>query len=200
MEAKNKANLAITSIGICVSAGQMWGACHAGWSISLGADAAHELLDCIFNLMFWISVSLEIRSHGDTHGHGHGCPCHGNRDGIWPAIMKMLFGLIAFGTIGVSLSCLFGKRPEIRGGQVALWGFFGSFANLIQIWIFNESCLNEHEGRSMWMKKHLAWDTLQSAAVGFAGIAIWAFGIPYIDDLAGIAIGSAMLREVFKKD
>lgn len=166
---------------VAIEAGYGW----AGNSMSLLADAGHNLSDVLGLVAAWIAAVLVKRRASARFTYGL------RGASILAALFNAVFLLIATGAIlweaGVRL-----VHPEpVAGVTVMVVAGIGIVVNGVTAWLFASGAKGDLNIRGAFL--HMAADTAVSAGVVLAGLAILATGLAWIDPVVSLVIAGLIV-------
>lgn len=150
-------------------------------SLSLLSDALHNLGDSSAIFIALLAGKRSQKSADEHHTFGY------KRIEILAALFNavMLIAICIF--LFVEAYERFAEPQPIKGLLMLIVATFGLLANLISVVILNKDKDENLNVKAAYL--HLMGDTLSSVAVILGGLAIWQFGIYWIDPLITIFVG-----------
>lgn len=179
-ETRGKKLLWVTVLNLSITIVQIIGGLLSN-SLSLLSDAIHNLGDSSALFIAFIAGKISRKAPDQRRTFGY----------KRVEILAALFNAVVLISI-----CLFlfyeayhrFLNPEPIKGKLMFWvAIFGLLANLISVVILNKDKAHNLNVRAAYL--HLMGDTLSSVAVIIGGIAIWVWGIYWIDPLITIFVG-----------
>ena len=154
-------------------------------SMSLVADAGHNLSDVLGLLVAWIASVLVKRRASARFTYGL------RGSSILAALFNAVFLLIATGAIlWEAVARLIHPEP-VAGGTVMVVAAIGILVNGLTAWLFASSAKGDINIRGAFL--HMAADAAVSAGVVLAGLVIWATGLDWIDPAVSLVIAGLIV-------
>jgi cobalt-zinc-cadmium efflux system protein len=178
--AKGRKLLGVTLLNVAITAVQVVGGIVSN-SLSLLSDALHNLGDSSAVFIAYLAGKRSRRAPNEEKTFGY------QRIEILAALFN---GVVL---IGICLYLFFEAydrfmHPEpIKGKIMFIVAGFGLLANLISVFILNKNRNDNLNIRAAYL--HLLGDTFSSVAVLLGGLAIWRFGLYWIDPLITVLVG-----------
>lgn len=179
-KAKGKKLLWVTLLNLSITVVQIIGGIVSN-SLSLLSDALHNLGDSSAVFIAFLAGKRSQRQPDQQKTFGY------KRIEILAALFN---GVVL---IGICLYLFFEAfarfvNPEpIKGKIMFIVASFGLLANLISVFVLNKDKEHNLNVRAAYL--HLLGDTFSSVAVIVGGIAIWKFGLFWVDPLITILVG-----------
>ncbi|MDA3817866.1 MAG: cation diffusion facilitator family transporter [Prolixibacteraceae bacterium] len=179
-ELRGKKLLWVTVLNLSITIVQIVGGLISN-SLSLLSDALHNLGDSSALFIAFIAgkISRKAPNSSKTFGYKR------------VEILAALFNAVVLISICIFLFYEAYERlmnPEPIKGKLMFWvAIFGLLANLISVVILNKDKAHNLNVRAAYL--HLMGDTLSSVAVILGGVAIWIWGIYWIDPLITVFVG-----------
>lgn len=149
-------------------------------SMSLLADAGHNLSDVLGLLLAWGAAFLATRKSSDAYSYGY------KKTTILAALMNSLILVLAAGFIAIkSLEKLF-MPSDVAAIPVMIVATIGIAVNAGTAMLFMKGSKDDLNLRGAYL--HLAYDALISIGVVIAAIIIYFTGYMWIDPLMGLVI------------
>lgn len=165
-------------------------------SISLIADAGHNLSDVLGLVMAWAAVLVSRRqpSHRRTYGW--------RRASILAALFNAVFLLVVTGGIAWEAVNRFYSPDAVAGNTIIVVAAIGIVINSVTAWMFMSGRQSDINIRAAYL--HMAADALVSFGVVLAGVAIWVTQWNWLDPAFSLVISAiiiwntgALLKEAF---
>ncbi len=179
-EVKGKKLLWVTVLNLSITIVQVIGGIISN-SLSLLSDALHNLGDSSAIFIAFLAGKRSRKQPDEQKTFGY------KRVEILAALFN---GVIL---IGICLYLFFEAyerfiNPEpIKGKIMFIVASFGLLANLISVFVLNKDKDHSLNVRAAYL--HLLGDTFSSVAVILGGLAIWKFGVYWIDPLITVLVG-----------
>ncbi len=154
-------------------------------SLSLLADAGHNLSDVLGLLLAWGAAALTARgpSHGFTYGFG--------RSSILAALANALLLLVAVGAIATEAIQRFGDPRPVEGGLVMAVAGVGILVNGATALLFMRGRHHDINVRGAWL--HMLSDAAVSAGVVLSGLAMRLTGWGWLDPATSLAVAAIIV-------
>jgi cobalt-zinc-cadmium efflux system protein len=156
-------------------------------SLSLISDALHNFSDGVAVVIAWIAMKLSARARDDHYTFGM------KRAEVLAASLNA-GALVA---ISIYLFVEAGQRfyapVPISGGIMITVALIGLVANVLGTLLLRRGADSNMNLRAAYL--HLLSDAVSSVGVILGGLAIWLWGISWIDPLLTILIGLYVLKE-----
>jgi cobalt-zinc-cadmium efflux system protein len=154
-------------------------------SMSLLADAGHNLSDVIGLVLAWAAAMMAKRAASPRFTYGL------KKAPILAALGNALLLLIAVGAIGAEAVRRFWHPSVTEGGTVTIVAAAGILVNGATALLFARGSRRDINVRGAYL--HMAADALVSIAVVIAGLAIMATGLDWIDPAMSLAVAVVIL-------
>jgi cobalt-zinc-cadmium efflux system protein len=154
-------------------------------SMSLVADAGHNLSDVLALVFSWIAVILSQRKPTLKFTYGF------RRSTILVALLNTIVLLVAVGIILFETIQRLHNPVEINAGSVMIVATVGIAVNAFTAWLFMKGKKDDINIRSAFI--HFVADALVSFGVVVGGIIMIFTGIHWIDSLVSFAIIAVIL-------
>jgi cobalt-zinc-cadmium efflux system protein len=154
-------------------------------SMSLLADAGHNLSDVIGLVLAWAGAAMARRAASPRFTYGL------KKAPILAALGNALLLLIAVGAIGAEAVRRFFHPAVTEGGTVTIVAAAGILINGATALLFARGSRRDINIRGAYL--HMAADALVSIAVVIAGLAIMATGQQWIDPAMSLAVAVVIL-------
>jgi len=154
-------------------------------SMSLLADAGHNLSDVIGLVLAWAAAMMAKRAASPRFTYGL------KKAPILAALGNALLLLIAVGAIGAEAVRRFWHPSVTEGGTVTIVAAAGILVNGATALLFARGSRRDINVRGAYF--HMAADALVSIAVVIAGLAIMATGLDWIDPAMSLAVAVVIL-------
>jgi len=154
-------------------------------SMSLVADAGHNLSDVLALVFSWIAVILSQRKPTLKFTYGF------RRSTILVALLNTIVLLVAVGIILFETIQRLHNPVEINAGSVMIVATIGIAVNAFTAWLFMKGKKDDINIRSAFI--HFVADALVSFGVVVGGIIMIFTGIHWIDSLVSFAIIAVIL-------
>ena len=154
-------------------------------SVSLGADAAHNLGDVLSLLLAWGAAWLTRRPPTDRRTYGYG------RSSILAALLNATVLLISVGAIGIEAIRRLLQPEPVASGIVMAVAAMGILVNGGTALLFMRNRGDDLNIKAQF--QHLAADALVSVAVVLAALAIWVTGFGWIDPIASLGVAAVVV-------
>ena len=156
-------------------------------SLSLVADALHNLSDGVAVIITWIAMRLKAGDNTPRHTFGL------KRAEILAAVINAsVLLVVVFYLFYHSIMRLMAPEP-IRGGLMILVAAVGLVANIVGTFLLRQGSRESMNIRSAYL--HLLSDAVGSAAVIAGGLAIYLWNVTWVDPVLTILIGLYILKE-----
>ena len=152
----------------------------AAHSLSLLADAGHNLSDVLGLLMAWGAATLSTQRPTLRHTYGY------RRSSILAALFNGLFLLVALGGVTWEALRRFGQPAEVNGGTVIAVAAAGIAVNGVTALLFMAGRKGDLNVRAAFV--HMVGDATVSAGVVLAGVAIAFTGWWWLDPAVSLVI------------
>lgn len=162
-------------------------------SLSLLADAAHNLSDVLGLVLAWVAVMLSKRIASERRTYGW------KRSTVLAALLNALLLLVGVGAIFWEAIQRFGKPAEVQGGIVIWVAALGILINGATAWLFMSGRKDDLNVRGAFL--HMAADAGVSAGVMISGALILWTGWQWLDPMVSLLVGVLILVstwELFK--
>jgi cobalt-zinc-cadmium efflux system protein len=183
-EVRGKKLLWVTVLNLSITVVQVVGGLVSN-SLSLLSDALHNLGDSSALFIAFIAGKISRRAPNSRRTFGY----------KRVEILAALFNAVVLISICIFLFYEAYERfmnPEPIKGKLMFWvAIFGLLANLISVVILNKDKAHNLNVRAAYL--HLMGDTLSSVAVILGGVAIWVWGIYWIDPLITVFVGGYII-------
>ncbi|WP_375456164.1 cation diffusion facilitator family transporter [uncultured Methylobacterium sp.] len=166
---------------VAIEAGYGW----AGNSMSLLADAGHNLSDVLGLVAAWIAAVLVRRRASARFTYGL------RGASILAALFNAVFLLIAAGAILWEAAVRLVHPEPVAGVTVMAVAGIGIAVNGVTAWLFASGAKGDINIRGAFL--HMAADTAVSAGVVLAGLAILATGLVWIDPAVSLVIAGLIV-------
>lgn len=154
-------------------------------SMSLLADAGHNLSDVLGLVVAWAGAAMARRASSPRFTYGL------KKASIFAALINGLFLLVAVGAIGAeAIRRLFDPAPT-DGPTVIIVAGFGIVINGATALMFARGREQDINIRGAYL--HMAADAAVSAAVVFAGLVILWTGQQWVDPVMSLAVAAVIL-------
>lgn len=154
-------------------------------SMSLLADAGHNLSDVLGLVLAWAAAAMARRAASPRFTYGL------KKAPILAALGNALLLLIAVGAIGAEAVRRFFHPAVTEGGTVTIVAAAGILINGATALLFARGSRRDINIRGAYL--HMAADALVSIAVVIAGLAIMATGQQWIDPAMSLAVAVVIL-------
>ena len=152
-----------------------------GWqinSLSLLADAWHNLGDVAGLIISWFAFKMATKSPSKNYTYGY------SKGTILASLANCILLFIAISSMGIDAVQRF-SAPQIPDGKiVSLVAGIGVLVNSMTAMIFMRS--NELNNRAAFL--HMAADALVSLAVVIGGLVMSSWKLPWLDPVLGLMI------------
>lgn len=183
-EVRGKKLLWVTVLNLSITVVQVVGGLVSN-SLSLLSDALHNLGDSSALFIAFIAGKISRKAPNSRRTFGY----------KRVEILAALFNAVVLISICIFLFYEAYERfmnPEPIKGKLMFWvAIFGLLANLISVVILNKDKAHNLNVRAAYL--HLMGDTLSSVAVILGGVAIWVWGIYWIDPLITVFVGGYII-------
>ncbi len=176
----------VIGLNVVITVAEVIGGILSG-SLSLISDALHNFSDGIAIVIAWIAIRLNARARSDRYTFGL-------------KRAEVLAAVINAGTLVAISIYLFVEAwqrlqtPEpISGGIMVTVALVGLVANVLGTVLLKRGSENSMNLRAAYL--HLLSDAISSVGVILGGLAIWLWGITWIDPLLTVLIGLYVLKE-----
>ena len=171
------------AIGVALNVGIVAVEVVFGWysnSLSLLADAGHNLSDVLGLVLAWGASALVRKQPTQRHTYGL------RRTSVLAALINALVLLIAVGAIAWEAMLRFGHPEDIKSGTVILVASVGIFVNGFTAWLFISGKEQDVNIRGAYL--HMAADAAISLGVVVAATAIAFTGWLWLDPVVSLVI------------
>ncbi len=176
----------VIALNVIITVAEVIGGLLSG-SLSLISDALHNFSDGIAIVIAWVAIRLNARARTDRHTFGL-------------KRAEVLAATINAGTLVAISIYLFVEAwqrfqtPEpISGGIMVTVALVGLVANVLGTVLLKRGAAGSMNLRAAYL--HLLSDAISSVGVILGGLAIWLWGITWIDPLLTVLIGIYVLKE-----
>lgn len=166
---------------VAIEAGYGW----AGNSMSLLADAGHNLSDVLGLVAAWIAAVLVRRRASARFTYGL------RGASILAALFNAVFLLVAAGAILWEAGARLVHPEPVAGVTVMAVAGIGIVVNGVTAWLFASGAKGDLNIRGAFL--HMAADAAVSAGVVLAGLAILATGLVWIDPAVSLVIAGLIV-------
>lgn len=159
-----------------------------GWishSLSLVADAGHNLSDVLGLLLAWGASRLVLRKPTSRRSYGW------RRSSVFAALINAVVLLIAIGGIAFEALSRFGDPAPVAGKTVIIVASVGILINAFSAMLFARGRKGDINIRGAYL--HLIADAAVSAGVVVAGIVIVVTGWDWLDPTVSLVIAGVIL-------
>jgi cobalt-zinc-cadmium efflux system protein len=154
-------------------------------SMSLLADAGHNLSDVLGLVVAWVASELVKRAPSPRFTYGL------RGSSILAALFNAVFLLIVIGGISWEAILRLGAPEPVAGKTVMAVAFAGILVNGVTAWLFASGGKTDINLRGAFL--HMASDALVSAGVVVAGLVILLTGLVWLDPLVSLAINALIV-------
>jgi len=154
-------------------------------SMSLLADAGHNLSDVLGLVVAWAAATMARRAASPRFTYGF------KKAPILAALANSLFLLVAVGAIGSEAIRRLFHPSTTQGRTVIVVAFVGIVINGVTAWLFARGRERDINIRGAYL--HMASDAAVSAAVVFAGFVILWTGQRWVDPVMSLAVAVVIL-------
>ena len=154
-------------------------------SLSLVADAGHNLSDVLGLLLAWGASRLVLRAPTTRRSYGW------RRSSVLAALINAVILLIAIGGIAFEALRRFGDPAPVAGKTVIVVASVGILINAFSAMLFARGRKGDINIRGAFL--HLVADAAVSAGVVIAGIVIVATGWDWLDPTVSLIIAGVIL-------
>ena len=154
-------------------------------SMSLLADAGHNLSDVLGLLIAWAGATMAKRAASPRLTYGF------KKAPILAALANSLFLLVAVGAIGAEATRRLFHPSTTEGGTVMVVATIGIVLNGATALLFARGRHRDINIRGAYL--HMAADAAVSAAVVFAGLVILLTGQRWVDPVMGLVVAFVIL-------
>ncbi|HNW50037.1 MAG TPA: cation diffusion facilitator family transporter, partial [Prolixibacteraceae bacterium] len=158
-------------------------------SMALIADAGHNFSDVLALIFSWIAVLLSQRKPTLKFTYGF------RRSTILIALLNTLFLLVAVLFIVIETIERLSKPAEVNAQNVIIVAAIGIVINGFTAWLFMKDKKHDLNIRSAFV--HFLADTLVSAGVVIAGIAMAVTALPWLDSVISFIIVAVILYSLY---
>ncbi len=181
------------AIGISLNIGFVIVEAFYGWqahSLSLLADAGHNLSDVLGLLLAWAAIFLGTFQGNDQRTYGW------RRASILAALINAMVLLVAMGAMAWEALQRF-QHPVAVTGQTMMWvAGIGVLINGATAWLFMNGSHNDINIRGAFL--HMAADALVSLGVVVAGFAYIVCGWPWLDPVMSLLIAIVIINGTWR--
>ncbi|MDQ0199036.1 cation diffusion facilitator family transporter [Neobacillus ginsengisoli] len=156
-----------------------------GDSLSLLADAGHNVSDVLGLVIAWIAVWLGKKAPSEKRTYGY------KRSSILSALFNAVFLLVAIGAIALEAIQRFSDPQPVAGKTVIIVALIGIVINTLTALLFMSGRKNDLNIRGAFM--HMAADAVVSLGVVVAGFVIIWTGWQWLDPLVSLVISIVIL-------
>ncbi|MDP4023607.1 cation diffusion facilitator family transporter [Methylobacterium sp. NEAU 140] len=158
---------------------------YASNSMSLVADAGHNLSDVLGLVAAWVASVLVKRAATARFTYGY------RGSSILAALFNAVFLLVAMGAV-IWEAILRLLNPEPVGGvTVMIVAGIGILVNGFTAWLFASGAKGDINIRGAYL--HMAADAAVSAGVVVAGLIIWMTGLAWIDPAVSLVVSALVV-------
>ena len=154
-------------------------------SMSLLADAGHNLSDVLGLVVAWAAATMAQRAASSRFTYGF------KKAPILAALANSLFLLVAVGAIGSEAIRRLFHPSTTAGRTVIVVAVVGIIINGVTAWLFASGRERDINIRGAYL--HMASDAAVSAAVVFAGFVILWTGQRWVDPVMSLAVAVVIL-------
>ena len=154
-------------------------------SMSLLADAGHNLSDVLGLMIAWAGATMAKRAASPRFTYGL------KKAPILAALANSLFLLVAVGAIGAEATRRLFHPSTTQGGTVMVVATIGIVLNGATALLFARGRHRDINIRGAYL--HMAADAAVSAAVVFAGLVILLTGQRWVDPVMGLVVAFVIL-------
>jgi cobalt-zinc-cadmium efflux system protein len=175
------------AIGVVLNSGFVLIEAIFGWfanSLSLLADAGHNLSDVLALLLAWGASVLARKLPTKRHTYGL------RRSSVLAALINALVLLVAVGAIGWEAILRFGQPEAVASGTVIWVASAGILINGFTAWLFMSGQKQDVNIRGAYL--HMAADAVVSLGVVLTAIAMYYTGWLWLDPVTSLAIAVAI--------
>lgn len=156
-----------------------------GHSVSLLADAGHNLGDVLGLAVAWLASELVKRAPSARYTYGL------RGSSILAALFNSVFLLVAVGAISWEAILRLGSPEPVAGKTVMAVAAIGILVNGVTAWLFASGRKDDLNLRGAFL--HMASDALVAAGVVAAGFVITLTGSLWLDPLVSLAINAIIV-------
>jgi cobalt-zinc-cadmium efflux system protein len=153
-------------------------------SLSLVADAGHNMSDVLGLLLAWAAVWLSRRKPSARHSYGLG------RSSILAALANAMLLLVALGVIVWEAVSRFSNPQLVATGPVVWIATFGIAVNAFTAWLFMRGSQTDLNVRGAYL--HMAADAAVSAGVVVSALVMAATGWLWLDPATSLVIAAVI--------
>ena len=153
-------------------------------SLSLVADAGHNLSDVLGLLLAWLAVWLSRRKPSARHSYGLG------RSSILAALANAMLLLVAIVVIVWESALRFSHPQTIATGPVVAIATIGILVNAFTAWLFMRGSKTDLNVRGAYL--HMVADAAVSAGVVVSALLMAATGWLWLDPLTSLLIAAVI--------
>jgi cobalt-zinc-cadmium efflux system protein len=187
-ETGNNKLLWVTLLNLSITFAQIAGGLLAN-SLSLLSDAIHNLADSSAIFISFVAGKISRRNPDERHTFGY------KRAEILAALFNStVLVAICIYLITEAFHRFFNPQP-IHGKLLLIVASLGLLANLVSVFVLDKE--KEHNLNIKAAYLHLLGDTLSSVAVIAGGLAIWLFGLVWIDPLVTMLVAIYIIRHTW---
>ncbi|MBV9998084.1 MAG: cation transporter [Verrucomicrobia bacterium] len=157
----------------------------AAHSLSLVADAGHNLSDALGLLVAWGAAALSAQKPTARHTYGY------RRSSILAALFNALFLLVALGAVAWEAVHRLWAPRAVNGPTVIAVAAAGIVVNGVTAWLFRAG--REHDLNVRGAFLHMAGDAAVSAGVVVTGVVIAWTGWTWLDPAVSLVITALIL-------
>ncbi len=154
-------------------------------SVSLLADAGHNLSDVLSLVVAWIATILSRRQPSSRYTYGW------RRSSILAALLNAVFLLLVIGGLSWEAIQRLQNPGPVEGGTIIGVAIVGIAINTITALMFMSGSKNDLNIRSAFL--HMAADAMVSLGVVFAGAAILVTGWLWLDPAFSLVINAVIV-------
>ncbi|HEY8651251.1 MAG TPA: cation diffusion facilitator family transporter [Chthoniobacterales bacterium] len=149
-------------------------------SLTLLADAGHNLGDVMGLLLAWTATNLSQREATERYTYGL------RRSSVLAALFNAILLLVSVGAIAWEAIRRLSQAPRVEGMTIVWVAAAGIVVNAVTAWMFLRGRKRDLNVRAAFV--HMAADAAVSAGVVVAGLAIFWTGWQLLDPITSLAI------------
>lgn len=159
-------------------------------STALVADAAHNASDVLGLVLAWLATTVAKRAPSKLHTYGF------RRATVMAALANAVLLLAAVVGVAWEAASQLRSPGEPHSPTMMVVALAGVLVNTLSALLFLRASKADANVRGAFL--HLAADAAVSVGVVAAGFAIWLTGWRWIDPVAGLAVGAAILAVTWR--